>query len=99
LEGEQDAELPVVLVEVLLPGGPGPLEVGPPAGRDEAGRCCVGDVPAAVGVHRLQQLYAVEHVAGCDARGERQRGEDLRRERADVGVGRLDEREVPTVTR
>jgi hypothetical protein len=34
---EQDAQLAVVLVEVLLPGRPGALEVGPPPARDEAG--------------------------------------------------------------
>jgi hypothetical protein len=38
LEGEQHAQLPVVLEEVLVAGGPGRVEVGAPAGRDEVDR-------------------------------------------------------------
>ena len=37
-EGEQDAQLPVVLEGVLVAGGPGRRQVGLPAGRDEAHR-------------------------------------------------------------
>jgi hypothetical protein len=57
-----------------------------------------GDVTAALDVHPLQQLDGAEDHAGRDARGERERSEDLRSERPDVREAGLHQLQMPTVT-
>src|SRR5450755_3982359 len=89
--------LRVVLEQVLVSLLPRGIEVWPPARRDELERRVVGDVTAALHVHPLEQVDGAEDLAGGDARGERERAEDLRSERPDVREAGLHQLQMPTV--
>ena len=99
MEGEEHAQLPVVLEPVLVAGGPSALEVGTPAGGDELDGGVAGDVAAAVGVHGLEQADGVCDLARRDAGGKAEGAENLWGEGADMREPGLHQLQVPTVTR
>lgn len=58
-------------------------------GRDKPSRGRLGNVAAALDIHRLEQMDCVKFFARAHAGRETERSEDLGREQADVGKGRL----------